>query len=141
MGRPSTPAIRALPLCAALLALPGCGGASDSVGTVRPPALLPLADVAIPRTGTVSSRVVLASRYDDYGTALACGGRLTVDRQGVANKKLPCGTLVTITYRGRSVRVPVIDRGPYFASREFDLTGATADALGFSGVHRVRVTR
>jgi rare lipoprotein A len=29
--------------------------------------------------------------------------------------------------------VPVIDRGPYVAGREWDLTGATARALGFSG--------
>ena len=32
---------------------------------------------------------------------------------GVAHKSLPCGTKVTIRYRGRQVRVPVVDRGPY----------------------------
>ena len=31
----------------------------------------------------------------------------------------------------RTVRVPVIDRGPYVGSREFDLTEATKLALGF----------
>ena len=30
--------------------------------------------------------------------------------------------------------MPVIDRGPYVAGREYDLTEATKDALGFPGV-------
>ena len=38
---------------------------------------------------------------------------------------------------GASVRVPVVDRGPYVAGREFDLTEATKDALGFGGVGQV----
>jgi rare lipoprotein A (peptidoglycan hydrolase) len=50
---------------------------------------------------------------------------------GVASRTLPCGTLVTLRLGGRSVRVPVIDRGPYVEGREFDLTEATKDALGF----------
>ncbi len=78
-------------------------------------------------------RVVLASWYGGGGS-LACGGTLTGSTMGVANKTLPCGTLVTLRYNGRIVRVPVIDRGPYVAGREFDLTEATSRALGFSGV-------
>ena len=42
---------------------------------------------------------------------------------GVAHKSLPCGTKVTFRYHGRSVTVPVIDRGPYVGGREWDLTG------------------
>jgi rare lipoprotein A len=34
--------------------------------------------------------------------------------------------------------VPVIDRGPYIAGREWDLTGATAAALGFPGLGQIR---
>jgi rare lipoprotein A len=56
---------------------------------------------------------------------------------GVANKTLPCGTLVTLRYDGRTVRVPVVDRGPYVPGREFDLTEATKQALGFGGVGQV----
>jgi rare lipoprotein A (peptidoglycan hydrolase) len=37
------------------------------------------------------------------------------------------------------VRVPVVDRGPYAGAREFDLTAATKDRLGFSGVGSVLV--
>ncbi len=81
-------------------------------------------------------RLVGASWYGGGGS-LACGGELTSSTWGVANKTLPCGTLVTLRYDGRTVRVPVVDRGPYVAGREFDLTEATKRALGFEGVGEV----
>ena len=87
-----------------------------------------------------SMRPALASWYDLYGNGVACGGVLRRETMGVAHKTLKCGTKVTITYRGRTVTVPVIDRGPYIAGREFDLTGATARALGFDGVGTVWVS-
>ena len=75
-------------------------------------------------------RAVEASWYGGGG-GLACGGWLTAATIGVANRTLPCGTLVTLRYDGHTVRAPVIDRGPYVGSREFDLTEATKQALGF----------
>lgn len=93
------------------------------------------------RVGTASAlRPSLASWYGIYGGPLACGGTLGYNQMGVANKSLPCGTLVTIRFRGRTVRVPVIDRGPYVGGREWDLTGATARALRFDGVGTVWVS-
>ena len=53
----------------------------------------------------------------------------------------PSGTLVTLRYNGRSIRVPVIDSGPYVAGREFDLTQATKQALGFGDTGRLWSTR
>jgi rare lipoprotein A len=85
-------------------------------------------------------RLAEASWYGGGGS-LACGGSLTSTTMGVANKTLPCGTLVTLRYDGRTVRVPVVDRGPYVAGREFDLTEATKQALGFGGVGQVWSTR
>ena len=76
----------------------------------------------------------VASVYTDYGGPLACGGRLARNQLGVAHKSAPCGALITFRYGGRIVRVPVIDRGPYIAGREWDLTGATAELLGFNGL-------
>jgi rare lipoprotein A len=81
-------------------------------------------------------RLAEASWYGGGGS-LACGGSLTSATMGVANKTLPCGTLITLHYGGHTVRVPVVDRGPYVAGREFDLTEATKDALGFEGVGQV----
>lgn len=94
------------------------------------------------RAGTLQAfRPALASWYGIYGGPLACGGRLGYHQLGVAHKTLPCGTKVTLRYRGREVTVPVIDRGPYVGGREWDLTGATARRLGFSGVDVVWSTR
>jgi rare lipoprotein A (peptidoglycan hydrolase) len=82
--------------------------------------------------------VSIASVYTDYGQPIACGGVLHVPELGVANKTLPCGTEVTFDYAGRAIRVPVIDRGPYIAGREWDLTGATAEALHFPGLGPIK---
>lgn len=85
-------------------------------------------------------RAGVASWYALYGNRTACGQILTPGTHGVAHKTLPCGTRVTIRYRGRAVTVPVIDRGPFTPGREWDLTGATARALGFAGVGTVWTT-
>jgi rare lipoprotein A (peptidoglycan hydrolase) len=81
--------------------------------------------------------VSVASVFRDYGLGLACGGVLGRDQLGVAHKTAPCGTLITFTYAGRSLTVPVIDRGPYIVGREWDLTGATATALAFPGLGQI----
>lgn len=86
-------------------------------------------------------RWTMASWYGPglFGGPLACGGRLSPGTVGVAHKTLPCGTLLQLRLRGRSVYAPVIDRGPYVAGRELDLAQATAYALGFSGVGQVQM--
>ncbi len=71
-----------------------------------------------------------------YGNRTGCGGTLDAGRLGVAHKSLPCGTMVTLKHGRRSVRVPVIDRGPYVAGREYDLTAATAAAPRLRGPRR-----
>lgn len=76
-----------------------------------------------------------------YGNSLACGGTLTPSTLGVAHKSLPCGTRVTFRYRGRTATVRVIDRGPYVAGREWDLTEATKNRLGFPSTGTVWSTR
>jgi len=76
-----------------------------------------------------------------YGNPLACGGTLSPSTLGVANKSLPCGTKVHLRYGDNSVTVPVIDRGPYAGNREYDLTAATKQALGFGDVGTVLTTR
>jgi rare lipoprotein A len=76
-----------------------------------------------------------------YGNGVACGGTLMPGTMGVANKTLPCGTKVKLRYNGRSVTVPVIDRGPYVAGRDYDLTEAVRDRLGFPGVGTVLANR
>jgi hypothetical protein len=76
-----------------------------------------------------------------YGNGVACGGTLMPGTMGVANKTLPCGTMVKLRYHGRTVTVPVIDRGPYVAGRDYDLTEAVKQKLGFPGVGTVLASR
>jgi hypothetical protein len=69
----------------------------------------------------------------------ACGVRLTKTTLGVAHRTLPCGTRVELYYRGQTITVPVIDRGPYANNATWDLTVATSDALNFTDVGLDRI--
>ena len=64
-----------------------------------------------------------------YGKRTACGYALTKTLLGVAHKTLPCGTKVTFSWKGRTITVPVVDRGPYVSGRQWDLTGGLCVAL------------
>jgi rare lipoprotein A len=72
-----------------------------------------------------------------YGKQTACGQTLTPAVVGVANRTLPCGTLVSVTYDGHSLTVPVLDRGPYGHGANWDLTAGAAESLGISETVRV----
>jgi rare lipoprotein A (peptidoglycan hydrolase) len=74
-----------------------------------------------------------------FGNRMACGSTLTHRTLGVAHKRLPCGTKVALRYRGRTVVVPVIDRGPYARGIDYDLTYATARKLGMRETSQVSV--
>ncbi|HWD70693.1 MAG TPA: septal ring lytic transglycosylase RlpA family protein [Solirubrobacteraceae bacterium] len=65
-----------------------------------------------------------------WGRRTACGQRLTRATLGIASRTLTCGTEVAVLYRGRELTVPVIDRGPFGNRASWDLTTATARALG-----------
>ncbi len=73
-----------------------------------------------------------------YGQETACGQTLTPAVIGVANRTLPCGTLVRVTYAGHAIVVPVLDRGPYsHIGASWDLTAGAAAALGISETVRI----
>ena len=76
-----------------------------------------------------------------FGNRTACGKRLTRRTAGVAHKTLPCGSEVVLRYEGRYVRTKVIDRGPYANGAKWDLTQATARALGFEYTDDIHVAR
>jgi rare lipoprotein A len=104
---------------------------------VRP---LVAAAAANPPTVTITVyRVALATQYGPgfYGQQTACGEKLTRATVGVANRTLKCGTQVAIYYRGRTMVVPVIDRGPYANGADWDLTEAAGSALGIDGTARI----
>jgi rare lipoprotein A (peptidoglycan hydrolase) len=88
---------------------------------------------------TADYRAAMATWYGPglYGNRMACGGTLTHRTVGVAHKRLPCGTRVALRYRGHTVVVPVIDRGPYSRGVDYDLTEATARKLGMTQTSRL----
>jgi len=79
-----------------------------------------------------TSGIVIASWYGPgfYGNRTACGQVYTPEIIGVAHRTLRCGTMLVLEYRGRTMTVPVIDRGPYIAGRTLDLSNATRLAMG-----------
>jgi rare lipoprotein A len=72
-----------------------------------------------------------------YGHKTACGQTLTPKVIGVANRTLPCGTLIRVSWHGHALTVPVLDRGPYAHGADWDLTAGAARALGVSETVRI----
>jgi Lytic transglycolase len=73
-----------------------------------------------------------------YGNHTACGQTLRPGTVGVAHRTLPCGTTIKFAYHGRRLVTRVIDRGPYTAGNDFDLTNGARRVLRFEGVGTVR---
>ena len=96
---------------------------------MAPPAHRP---APLPRPSVKIHKTAIATWFGPgfYGQQTACGQTLTPAVVGVANRKLPCGTLVKVTYHGKPLIVPVVDRGPYANGADWDLTAAAAQALG-----------
>jgi len=76
-----------------------------------------------------------------YGRRTACDRRLTRKLRGVAHRTLPCGTRVDLYYRGRTVTVPVVDRGPFRKGVSWDLTTATAKDLRLTTTDTIGAVR
>jgi len=68
-------------------------------------------------------------------TGLAFNGKQWL----VAHKTLRMGTKLRLTYNGRSVVVPVGDRGPYIKGRTLDLSRVVAVRLGTIGAGVAKV--
>ena len=129
------------------LFVPAAPRARASTALVEPRSSVRAAPAPARRAGPgpeayVRDGIVLASWYGPrfYGRRTACGQTYTPEILGVAHRVLPCGTLITLTSpTGRTVTVPVIDRGPYVAGRALDLSNATRIALACSDLCHVRM--
>jgi hypothetical protein len=89
---------------------------------------------AAPTTSVTIYRPAVATWYGPglYGRHTACGQVLSHAIMGVAHRTLPCGTPVELSLGGRTITVPVIDRGPFTSGVRYDLTSAAAQALGLT---------
>jgi rare lipoprotein A len=131
----STPMpLLALIAAGGLLAAAPVAALASSGGTTAPPS-----------TGASTSKIHptgIATWFGPgfYGKRTACGQKLTPSVVGVANRTLPCGTLVKVTYKGRTLTVPVLDRGPYAHHADWDLTAGAAQQLGITETVRIATT-
>ena len=78
-----------------------------------------------------------------HGRLTANGERFNTNAYTAAHKTLPFGTKVKVTNErtGQSVVVRINDRGPYAKDRVIDLSKASAEAIGISGVAKVTLAR
>ena len=116
------------------------GGRLAFTVTLVPASAVPAAD---PPTATFVVQVFSSATATIYGPGMwghktACGERLRKTTLGVASRTVKCGTEVAVYYGGRELVVPVIDRGPYGSRAKWDLTEATASALGLRETATVR---
>jgi rare lipoprotein A (peptidoglycan hydrolase) len=117
---------------------------ADHIGRFDIRALVSQADrshvaSALPTVTVTVYRVSKTTLYGPgfYGQRTACGETLTRSTIGVANRTLKCGTQVAIYYGGRTLVVPVIDRGPFANGADWDLTEATGKVLGIEGTAEI----
>ncbi len=74
-----------------------------------------------------------------HGQPTASGERFNTNELTAAHQTLPFGTRVKVVHQKtrRSVVVRINDRGPYAHGRVIDLSWASAQAIGLSGVAQV----
>ena len=68
----------------------------------------------------------------------ACGEPFTNKTEGVAHPVLPCGVRLYVRFHGREVLTQVVDRGPFSAGRDMDLTKALANRLELHGTQVIQ---
>lgn len=128
------------PAAQELIALPNAREPRPTLAPTPAPTL-----GAVPVAAGGADALVTASWYGPgfYGNRLPCWQWLQAsgkpiafeaDTWGVANKTLPCGTMLVLTHGPNTVTVPVVDRGPYVAGRELDLSPAVKAALGCTDI-------
>jgi rare lipoprotein A len=83
----------------------------------------------------------LASFYNIPGKT-ASGERLNAGGLTAAHRGFPLGSWVRVTNlrTGKTIIVRINDRGPFVRGRIIDLSRRAAQAIGISGVGRVRLT-
>lgn len=88
--------------------------------------------------------LMTASHYGkESGRRTADGSYFDGSQMVAAHRTWKLGTPIIVSYRGKSVRLVVRDRGPYIRGRQLDISTAAARRIGLvkAGVGKVCVTR
>jgi rare lipoprotein A len=95
-----------------------------------------------------SGKIIQTGRASWYGPGFhgrrtASGETFNTNDLTAAHRTLPFGTKVRVVNKktGKSVVVRINDRGPYAHGRVIDLSKASAQAIGISGVGSVDVAQ
>jgi rare lipoprotein A len=86
---------------------------------------------ALAAVTTARAESGLASYYGGIGHS----GEMTC-----AHRTRPMGSMITVSYHGRSIRCRVNDRGPFVKGRVIDVSVSAARALGMTEAGVVRVS-
>ena len=122
-----------------LLCLLTAAGALASAGGASAPARPHEQPQPRPLTRSIPTGIATWFGPGFFGNKTACGQTLTPRVVGVANRTLPCGTLVKVGYHGHTLTIPVLDRGPYsHIGADWDLTAGAAKALGITETVRIQ---
>ncbi len=135
------PFLKIWTMSAVLMAGAGATLAAAGPATAETGGVASAPATSAPTTAPPVKGIALATWFGPgfYGQTTACGQTLTPAVVGVANRTLPCGTLVKFSLRGHGLVVPVIDRGPYAHNgAQWDLTSEAARQLGMSDTSRIR---
>jgi len=73
---------------------------------------------------------VISQAHAESGKASFYGGVGRSGEMTCAHRTRPIGSMVTVSYQGRSIRCRVNDRGPFVKGRVIDVSVSAARALG-----------
>ena len=106
-------------------------------------ATLTLASLFIAGSAFISAPVAQAEPANTAGKVIQSGPAFNTNDMTAAHRTLPFGTKVKVVNKktGKSVVVRINDRGPYAHGRVIDLSKASAQALGISGVGSVTLAQ
>jgi rare lipoprotein A len=84
--------------------------------------------------------VTTSAAQAERGLASYYGGRGHHGEMTCAHRTRAMGSMVTVTYAGRSIQCRVNDRGPFIRGRVIDVSVSAARALGMTGAGVVLVS-
>lgn len=82
----------------------------------------------------------ISSARAESGLASFYGGHGHSGEMTCAHRTRPMGSMITVSYGGRSIRCRVNDRGPFIKGRVIDVSVSAARALGMMDAGVVRVS-
>jgi rare lipoprotein A len=78
----------------------------------------------------LAALAAISQAHAESGKASYYGGVGRSGEMTCAHRTRPMGSMVTVSYQGRSIRCRVNDRGPFVKGRVIDVSLGAAKALG-----------